>query len=375
MLLIAGLFGIVASGLLLIETPQTDADPEDAPDTPEDPLAENEEGTTSSPLSEAVAEVADRVPEQESLDQTQASPSPAALSDGPTAQDADDRDFWTEETALVLKDQVAGAHLSDSFGGSVGPAILHTEDATFGHGGDDSLRGGAGDDLLIGNDGNDQLRGGTGRDGLYGGTGDDALWGGDGDDILHGEDGDDLLGGDGGDDLLLGGDGDDTLSGGQGNDRLFGGFGKDVIHGGSGDDLLDGTEMEEGDTLDADAGDELLGGEGNDTLAGGQQDTLTGGEGRDMFLFRAPSAGAFGSDLAPLSSAFVPLWIADFDAEEDALEILYDPAEQPDPDNPPRISVIEAAGAIDLVLNGAVVAKLSAGTIIDADSIRLVADS
>lgn len=375
MLLIAGLLGIAATGLLLVDIlPGDDPTDADAPDLPEHDRPEDDPDTDeerSSPLSEAsepeIAAPATTPPQDPAI--------PAAARDAAPAQD--ERDFWSDELSSapfeVTKDQVAGSHLSDRHGAATGPVILHQQDAAFGNSGDDQIVGSAENDLLIANRGDDDLNGGDGRDGLYGGAGNDALFGDAGDDILLGEDGKDALDGGTGADLLLGGDGDDSLWGGDGGDRLFGGLGRDEIHGGAGNDVLDGTEAEDGNVQDRDAPDRMFGGDGDDTLAVGIGDTATGGAGGDLFLFRAPSAGAFGSDIAPTGSAGPPPWITDFDSNEDAIEIIYDASFEIAPGVPPELSLIQSTHGTDLILNGAVVAKLSAGTYIAPDDIRLIA--
>ncbi|UWQ18594.1 hypothetical protein [Jannaschia sp. M317] len=348
MLLIAGLLGLAASGLLLIDTSpdEEDADTGAVPDV-EEQTAESDEDD-SSPLTEALD------PEEpEQNERPDLAPSNAGLT--PTQ---------------IIRDQVAGAHLSDHVGAEDGAVITHDDDAMFGNGGNNQMQAGDYGDLLIGNDGDDTLGGGAARDELHGGDGDDDLFGGAGDDILHGDWGDDSLDGDDGDDLLLGGDGDDTLDGGAGADRLFGMLGLDVLRGGAGDDVLDGTQSDSADMPDTDGGDTLDGGDGNDTLAGGHGDNLTGGQGQDTFLFRAPSAGAFAQEFetGPDDAA----WIADFDASEDAIEIIYDSSLETAPGVPPVLELLDANGVTELRIGGNVVARLDAGTPIGPDDIRLV---
>ncbi|MGB3407558.1 MAG: hypothetical protein WBA67_08690, partial [Jannaschia sp.] len=338
---------------------QTVQTPEDDLNGPHDP--EITDG--SSPLSEmeqgvAVADPAPVAPSE-----------PAAARDddgGAPAQDDADQ----ARAAPVLLDQVAGANLSDVLGGNRGPVIQHKSDAIFGNSFADRITGGEAQDLILGNDGDDLLDGGAGRDGLYGDLGDDSLSGGDDDDILDGGWGADLLAGGDGDDLLMGGDGDDTLDGGAGSDRLFGMLGQDVMLGHLGDDLLDGTQYETGTTQDLDDGDSLDGGDGDDTLAGGSGDTLTGGRGSDVYLFRAPSAGAFGTDHS--AQGHLSPWITDFDRSEDALEIVYDGSRETLTGMPPTLEVVAGKISTDLVFDGTVVARLVAGTPVFADDIRLV---
>ncbi|MEO0860019.1 MAG: hypothetical protein AAFY65_05350 [Pseudomonadota bacterium] len=268
-------------------------------------------------------------------------------------------------------DQVAGDQLSD---GDDMPPTLFDEDAILGNGGDNTMVGSAQGDLLIANDGDDHVDGQDGNDGLYGGTGTDTLLGQGGDDVLYGEDGDDDLAGGDGDDLLAGGDGDDLLRGGDGDDRLFGMLGQDTVLGGQGDDILDGTQVDVPGEGDADTGDVLWGEAGNDTLAGGQGDTLTGGAGSDLYLFKAPSAGVFGSDLtdAPTADEQDAPLITDFDRTEDMLEIVYDAAYAPAPGQMPTVQIAATVEAIEVRLNGAAVVRLSPGTEISEGDIQLV---
>ncbi|GIT90948.1 peptidyl-prolyl cis-trans isomerase [Jannaschia pagri] len=382
MLLIAGLLGLAASGLLLIE-PASDQDEEQAnrsgtEDTDQD------EAERSSPLTEALenasdpeatqSEVAseqagtdDPRPEPDTLTAEVRSETQPQMSNPATGAGSDD-----PGPAPLIKDQVAGAHLTDMINGAEGAAILHTSDAMFGNGGDDTLVGGAAQDLMIGNDGDDLLEGRSGRDGLYGDLGDDTLKGDGGNDILHGGWGNDSLDGGTGQDLLVGGDGDDTLAGGDGDDRLFGGYGTDLLQGNDGNDLLDGTQSDQPGAGDADQGDTLLGGRGDDTLAGGTGDRLTGGEGQDTFLFRAPSAGAFGSDITDPAQFEDAPTITDFDRSEDAIEIIYDAAYELEPGVPPSLEVIASDDGTDLLLNGAVVARLEAGLTLTDNDVHLI---
>jgi hypothetical protein len=84
-------------------------------------------------------------------------------------------------------------------------------------------------------------------------------------------------------------------------------------------------------------------------------------------LFRAPSAGAFGSDLVAPDAPCPPLWIAEFDPERDAIEIVCPPG-------PARTSLalIESETRTELRLNGAVVARFAAGCPVALSDILLV---
>ena len=362
MLLIAGLLGIVASGLLFVLPEDPSLEEEDGtPGTADGDAAESKAEDGSSPLSEAFSEDEALVP---------------AASESVTGSEDDESETHSSQVSdadpnpAPIRDQVAGEHLSDVMHASEGRVILHDSDAVFGNSASDSLSGGPAQDLMLGNNGDDTLHGGDDRDGLYGGEGDDQLHGNAGDDILHGEWGNDQLSGNSGDDLLIGGDGDDTLDGDEGNDRLFGMFGRDLMIGGAGDDVLDGTQSDIGGGHDQDGSDTLIGGDGHDTLAAGAADHLSGGAGHDLFLFRAPSVAAFGSDLMapPHDAAF----IEDFDRTEDAIEILYDKAFETTPGTPPALTFIEDDLGTEVHLNGTVVVRLAPGTVISAADIHLV---
>lgn len=332
MLLIAGILGIVASGVLMIDFGAQSED--DETDTRADDPIEDVERP-------ALAEGVDPLP-----------------SDQPAQADA-----------VVTRDQVAGDHLTDSIGGSHAPSIAFRQDADLGNGSSNSLIGAGTDDLLIGNEGDDTLDGGGGRDGLFGGDGDDLIDGADGDDLAYGEDGHDRLLGGAGDDLLSGGDGNDTIAGGDGDDRLFGNLGADLLRGGAGADILDGSQIDIPGQVDADTGDTLEGGEGDDTLAGGNGDRLIGGDGADTYLFRAPSAGAYanidGGDDAPIWNAPI---IEDFEAGQDLIEIQYHSADG----HEPNVEILASADETAVHVDGVQVAIVLPGAQVTASDIRLV---
>ncbi len=179
-------------------------------------------------------------------------------------------------------------------------------DTVYSGAGDDTLQGGAGNDLLVGGDGRDTLVGGAGDDSLLGQTGNDRLYGGAGDDTLMGGLGNDTL---------VAGDGNDWLAGGLGDDHLIGDAGSDTLDGGAGNDLLAGREavnaFPETDFLN--------GGDGDDTLTLGAGDYATGGDGADRF--ELPDLGV-GDTIAN---------IADYNAQQDSLVVVYDPSMHPDP--------------------------------------------
>ncbi|MCC1482669.1 calcium-binding protein [Roseibaca sp. Y0-43] len=143
---------------------------------------------------------------------------------------------------------------------------------------------------------------------------DDSLIGDGGDDILTGAGGDDYLDGGTGDDSLVGGDGSDTLLGGAGDDTLIGGTGNDVLHSGSGQSTVMAGDGD--DTLVGDAGSSFLnGGDGDDQLHGASGNHLHGGAGDDLFVLGASPDNAQG-----------PVQILDYSAEEDVIQLSYDPS-------------------------------------------------
>lgn len=244
--------------------------------------------------------------------------------------------------------------------------------------GNDSLFGGAGDDMLAGNDGNDSLSGGEGRDGLNGGEGDDTLYGMEGDDTLHGDSGNDLmLGGAGndrleacaGDDTLYGGDGSDTLIAGGGNDQMYGDAGDDAMIGCDDNDLLFGGTGS--DTLDGWAGDDTLW--GNDEHADDHEvDFLNGGTGADLLHLGSGDYGngGDGADIFQLHNygpEDAATQITDFNATDDRLIVLYDPAVHPDP----QLSSQSTAAGTTLLLDGVAVANLQGAASLDLSHIEL----
>lgn len=251
----------------------------------------------------------------------------------------------------------------------------------------EAISGDGGDDQIGGYQGADTLDGGTGADDLHGMDGDDTIVGGAGNDTLHGEDGGDRLEGGAGDDLLAGYEGDDTLSGGAGKDALIGGGGADRLDGGAGDDALEG--MLGDDTLTGGAGqDTLMGGDGNDVLDGrvpgdGSPDTdgrdfLNGGRGDDTILvgrddWADGGEGADGFVLSDwLAEAEGSATIGDYDPAEDQLVIVYDPTGHPDP-----VVAVEpdegTEGAIHILLDGAIIARVLDNPDLTAADITLIA--
>lgn len=207
----------------------------------------------------------------------------------------------------------------------------------------------AGNDQVTATDTNDYAQGGSGNDTLtmlfgddlaLGGGGDDILNGGVGNDTLYGNAGDDRLDGSRDDDLLEGGSGHDTLSGGRDNDTLLGGDGNDVLSGDRFDQasgVLRGTDM-------------LDGGAGDDTLRLFGDSIGIGGTGNDLFSI-------YESDPAQDDADPTLATISDYDANEDAIEVLYIPeAGEPEP----VLSVGIASNGLDseIFLDGAPIARV-----------------
>ncbi|MFN4156899.1 MAG: calcium-binding protein [Gemmobacter sp.] len=256
-----------------------------------------------------------------------------------------------------------------------------SDDILTGGSGDDTISGDAGSDHIAGGAGADLLEGGDGRDHIHGGPGDDLGYGGDGDDVVQAEDGDDAVYGGDGDDLLAGHEGQDTLSGDAGNDTLFGGGGDDKLDGGAGDDWLAGGAGN--DVLRGGPGQDTLdGGDGNDTIWGFDRDApqdevdfLNGGEGDDLLMIGAGdhAHGGGGADIFALGD-----WIdngrfatiADFDASEDEILVVYDSTAHPDPTL--TIEVAEGSRDATVLLDGAPLALVVNGAGIDLALIRLV---
>ncbi|SUZ31533.1 Hemolysin, chromosomal [Roseibaca ekhonensis] len=199
---------------------------------------------------------------------------------------------------------------------------------------DNTLRGAALDDVIAGNGGHDSLAGHGGNDWLDGGAGDDSL---------------------------IGGDGDDTLLGGAGNDTLIGGLGHDLMIAGSGDNTVMAGDGD--DTLLGQAGSSFLnGGNGSDLLQAGAGNQLHGGAGDDIFLLPGAMPGADG-----------PAHILDYAADEDQIQLSYDPAQ-----GLPELSITFAAdtpGLAEIRIDGNVMATVAnAGTLSPSD-IALVAQT
>ena len=229
----------------------------------------------------------------------------------------------SEEPDMVIDggtqdDIMSGRNGNDDMAGGDGADQMVGQDGT------DYMQGGAGADIELGGADADTLLGGSGNDLLQGGAGNDQLIGGEGDDTIAGHDGADQLYGSAGNDTLLGGTGFDRLDGGTGADWLAGGTGADTLTGGAGGDTLDGGNGH--DVLDGRDGagafpemDFLNGGGGDDLLHVGAGDHASGGGGADWF------------ELSDMTAGDAIANIADYDAAEDTLVVVFDPAMHPDP--------------------------------------------
>ncbi|WP_371169765.1 M10 family metallopeptidase C-terminal domain-containing protein [Aliiroseovarius sp. 2305UL8-7] len=250
----------------------------------------------------------------------------------------------------VGNDRISGDQGNDQINGGEGADHLlggDGSDVIQGENGSDFLHGGAGDDYLDGGAGDDVIVGGTGRNFIHGGAGADVVVGGGDNDLIYGGSGSDLIGGFAGSDYIDGGTNGDIIDGGDGHDHLLGGQGEDELYGGAGDDLIEGgTENDQlyggtgKDLLKGGDGDDLLsggdqndvleGGEGRDTLSGGANadrlfggagdDIVVGGEGADL-LYGGTGADTFNYDAVSESTASSIDVIADFDRNEDNIDL------------------------------------------------------
>lgn len=243
----------------------------------------------------------------------------------------------------------ARAGMDDAFGTGGEDALTGTFNA-------DMVRGGDGQDALFGDEGNDTLQAGAGNDELHGDFGNDSLMGEAGVDFLDGGEGNDTLDGGGDRDLLFGGEGDDVLYGGAADDFLQGGMGADMLSGGSGNDVLDGVFSR--GSVDQDDGDTLWGGDGDDTLIIGQGDVAHGGAGADTFV-----SGSF------VETAEFAGRVEDFNPGEDRIEVIFDPAESPDPTLEVQ-DFADGSGA-DIILNGEVILSVAGAQGLDPNLIEL----
>ncbi len=237
----------------------------------------------------------------------------------------------------------------------------------LGYGGDDVVSGGGGSDQIEGGDGEDTLSGGAGNDLVEGDSGNDELSGDAGDDTLLGHDGDDLLLGGEGHDSMIGGQGDDTLEGNagddlvrgyHGNDQLRGETGEDTLFGGEGDDVLIGLGA---DGTDDGHIDYLNGGAGDDQITAGAGDIVSGGDGADVIQFCEWNASSSATE------------VMDFDAGEDSLVVLYDPATYT-----PDINVEQDAmksGLYRVLADGQTIAEIYSNQTVTVNDIALVAQA
>ncbi|WP_425099895.1 calcium-binding protein [Tropicibacter sp. S64] len=259
------------------------------------------------------------------------------------------------EAGSDADDTLDGTDQTDLLNGGAGDDLIDARAS------DDELYGSDGNDTLLGGSENDTLHGGAGDDVLSGGADDDQLFGHDGNDVMSGDDGGDELWGGLGDDLMDGGDGDDALMGREGADTLAGGLGQDTLFGGWDNDLVIGVERG-GDGTDQDEGDFLNGGDGADTLVAGEGDTVTGGDGADVFML----GDWIVDDAADL---------ADFDAGEDQIVIVYDDAGgAATPDLTLRLNADDPA-VTEIVVDGTVLGTLTTASAPDVSTIVLVGES
>lgn len=348
MLALLGLFGALVAGVVAdMALPRSQT---------EDEGDEAAEGTAEPTLSDDDATAPETPPGTSVLDFAMADPAPAETtfdsSDTPLPPVTDQVLAGTDRADILTgdtgNDSLSGGGAGDHLGAGGGNDLLEGED------GDDTLLGGSGADLLFGGEGNDDARGDDGADVLFGGAGDD---------LLAGHSGNDTMSGDAGQDSLLGGEGDDKLDGGQGDDWLAGGYGDDLLRGGAGVDTLDGGDGHDtvwGHDLDApdDEADFLNGGNGDDVLMIGSGDQAHGGAGADVFSLADWIAdGQFAT-------------IADFDAAEDEILVVYDAEAHPDP-----LITIETTPDSDdatVLLDGLPLAVVTNGAGMDPSLVRLV---
>lgn len=283
----------------------------------------------------------------------------SGIDDGLPGMDFDEFESDMDSLGENLSDLGSSSDMLDARA-DIDPAFeAGGADAMMGSFHSDVLTGDEGQDAMFGDDGNDTLSGEGGNDEIHGDFGDDNLEGGDGIDFIEGGEGNDTLNGGNDNDILFGNEGNDLVEGGEGHDTLMGGEGTDVLDGGSGNDVLNGTF---GDHFgnDQDEGDTLLGGDGDDSILLGNGDVATGGTGEDLF-----TGGDHIDDAAG--------HITDFNPGEDRIEVIYDPASNPDP----MIEVrdFETGTGADIILDGQVILSVSGAQGLDPNLIELRANA
>lgn len=343
----SGVFGIL--GLILIgalggvflrsdsDKAESDALPEAEGDHSQ---GESAEGALPALWDEVPPEAA--IPHIEIQNVAAADGTGAAAGNAGVIESEDGPDLPPDPPGLVLEGSAAANGIEGGEG----------DDRISGHDGEDQLNGRGGKDTLDGGAGNDTLHGGNDADVLFGGEGLDHLFGGAGNDALYGGEGEDTLLGGAGDDTLYGGAGDDWLSGGAGNDLLYAGNGASTLDGDSGDDTLVGAYF---DGIEG-PGSFLNGQDGDDVLRMGGADTATGGAGADRF------------ELAAVTGQLAR--IADFDAREDSLVVVYD-AQGAMPEI--GLEPGDLPDEVLLTINGQPLATVVGGNSLTPDAIRLVA--
>jgi Ca2+-binding RTX toxin-like protein len=134
---------------------------------------------------------------------------------------------------------------------------------------------------------------------------------------------------------------------------VAGGEGEDTVDGGDGADTIFGSQ---GGRSDGQA-DFLNGGDGADEIHASSGDYSSGGAGADTFFLEDIQTGD------PVAR------ICDFDRSEDALILIYDPIQHPDP----VITIVTSGSSSDatVLLDGIPVAEVLGGAGMQAGDLRL----
>ncbi|MCA2012483.1 hypothetical protein LCM17_13390 [Cereibacter sphaeroides] len=219
---------------------------------------------------------------------------------------------------------------------------------------------------------------------MSGGAGRDTIWlyafrnevdAGDGNDTVHSSEGEDTIhGGAGNDELYTGYNQASELFGDDGDDILIssGISSGNVLHGGDGDDRF---TVSGSDTVFGDAGNDTIwigrlandntparvwvdGGDGEDVIVSNGGDTLTGGADADQFELDVLHEGPDGPD-------YIASTITDYTTGEDTIVIPWDDGPLPEV----TTAFNDDGSALQILLDGAVVAELTGVTSFDPDTL------
>ncbi|MEM7722499.1 MAG: hypothetical protein AAF376_09000 [Pseudomonadota bacterium] len=180
-------------------------------------------------------------------------------------------------------------------------------------------------------------------------------------DELHFGAPDDVTTGDAGSDALFGYGAADTILDEGNDDDLEGLFEADTLADDYGDEQPDGAFAGGGAAFgpfDGDGSDPQSGLDGDDRVMMGAEDAAVGEEADDSVI-----TGSF------IETAEVAGVVEDFDPDQDVIEVMYDPEEDPDPQI--TVQTHPEGGGVQVLMDGEIILNVMGGQNITADQIEL----